>query len=130
MRIRRLAILSGCVLAATLASTPGEARMTVEEEESSAGGGGGGGGSHGFTTTSSDGNYKLTIGGRLQGKFEFIGWDESAERDDTITFVVPRARLYFVGHVMDEDNKFFPIITTAATKTTSFSLLTTSPFLD
>ena len=122
MQKRTEALVAACALAA-LVVAPAQARLGVDEESSSAAygyapAGSGGSGSHGggsgyhddeggFVLTSSDGDFKLLIGGRLQPRFDSINWDDMVERDTTATFQVRRARLYLIGHVMGESNRYF-----------------------
>ena len=115
----RTTVLAWTAAIALAAAVPAPAWHGVEESPrplpaGNASGGAGGGGSAGFSQdeggfviTSSDGENKLLIGGRLQARFDYIGWDEDFERDDTVTFDLIRARLFFLGHLMGEDNRYF-----------------------
>src|SRR6266508_6155561 len=56
----------------------------------------------GFVWESSDGNYSLSIGGRLQGRFTYLDRDgEASHRSDEGEFRLRRARVYWQGHAFD-----------------------------
>lgn len=104
MKVRVEAVLRSCALVAVMAAPAAEAKVGVDETASLS--------SYndvegGFVTTSADGNFKLLVGGRLQPQFNYIAWDTDVDSEDVATFQVRRARLFFLGHVMGEKNRYF-----------------------
>lgn len=56
----------------------------------------------GFVWESSDGDYSLSIGGRVQGRFTYLDRDgEASGRSDEGEFRLRRARVYWQGHAFD-----------------------------
>ena len=60
----------------------------------------------GFVVKSPDDEFTLSIGGRTQGRFDFIDWDSDRDIDNEATFSVRRARLVFKGQVFGDKNRF------------------------
>jgi len=116
MHRRAQALLGAGLFALTIGFGTAVAQVGPDEEltpypHTSIGSGSGGAGyseeQGGFVMTSSDGDFKLLIGGRLQARFDGIGWDDDLDRDNTATFQIRRARLYFLGHLLGEKNRYF-----------------------
>jgi hypothetical protein len=62
----------------------------------------------GFNWTSADGNFKLTIGGRLQVRFTYhaVDNDPDTNDEDEPDFDVARARVWLRGHAFGKDLKY------------------------
>jgi len=61
----------------------------------------------GFFIRTQDGDYKLIIGGRLAARFDGANWDNKLGIDNTVTFQVRWARLYFLGNFMGQANSYY-----------------------
>jgi len=121
MQKRTQAVLSGCLFAAALTALPAEARLGVDEAVTAPSARAGhlpagerGSAevsfdeqSGGFVIESTDGDHKLVIGGRLQGRFDAIDWDNATDIDNEATFQMYRSRVYLLGQVMGDQNRFF-----------------------
>ena len=62
----------------------------------------------GWTWETSNGKFRLTVGGRLQVRFTNDFWEKNAETDDENEpdFDVPRARVILRGHAFSKDIKY------------------------
>ena len=61
----------------------------------------------GFFIQDQDGNFKVSIGNRVQSRFTYEGVDGiNAGGTDESQFSIPRARLTFKGHAFNPDLKF------------------------
>lgn len=90
---RAALLLAGILLQATTAG-PGTAQDEPPEEAPRAGWEDGS-----FFLESADGTYRLTLGGRIQPRYELV---DPTDAEETSSFFLRRVRLDVQGHLMDE----------------------------
>jgi len=56
----------------------------------------------GFTWQTDDGRFKINIGGRIQARYTYEGYDSDRDKDDLSEFTAERVRVKLSGHIFDD----------------------------